>query len=132
MPTETEAAPNAIALLTAPQTSQFAFPEALVAPLSPGETLQRLLQIEGVLQRNVELSQWLSAPQLGAAREELMQAIAGNQSAHIADAWGKAQQLLGELYASNLQQCRSGARPRWFQVTELARPGNRNWQRAAN
>lgn len=100
MPTETESAPNAIALLSAPQTAHFAFSEPLVAPLSPAAALERLLEIEGVLARNAELVQVLATPQIGEMREEMMQAIGSNDSAFIAGIWGKAQQMLGELYAS--------------------------------
>ena len=100
MPTEAETPANAIALLSAPQTPEFAFPEPLVAPLSPAETLQRLLQIEGALKRNTELAQVLAAPKIADARDELMQAIVANESAQLAAVWGKTQQMLGELYAS--------------------------------
>lgn len=100
MPTIEDAPINAVALLCAPQTAAFAFPEPLVAPLSPGETLTRLLQITGVLGRNTELSQVLAAPQMDEMRAELLQTIVVNDAAQLAEIWGKAQQMLGELYAS--------------------------------
>ena len=100
MSIKTETAPNAIALVSAPQTPNFAFPAALVAPLSPAATLERLLQIEGVIKRNAELAQVLATPKIDAMRDELMRAIVVDDATQIAAVWGKAQQMLGDLYAS--------------------------------